>query len=175
MDQELQVLNHIENNENITQRDIAKNTGMSLGTVNILIKRLVKKGLLKIERLNPRTIRYILTPTGFKEKAEATYRYVLSSYKYIKEVDSRMDNLLTHILNKGYRQVSFFGEPDEVFELLKNKLNSMKMECECIQNVEDLRNGNMLSDASVVFAWQPENIEVLNKNNIRYIHLFGKL
>src|SRR5690348_14940283 len=99
MENELQILNKIECKENMTQRDIAKSTGMSLGNVNLLIKRLVKKGLLKIERINPRTIRYILTPQGLKERTEATYRYVVESLRFMHEVNQKIERLID---SEGY-------------------------------------------------------------------------
>jgi DNA-binding MarR family transcriptional regulator len=68
MEVEYQVLTHLQENEQTTQRNISQRTGLSLGAVNILLKKMARKGLIKIEKLNTRTIRYILTPQGMKEK-----------------------------------------------------------------------------------------------------------
>ncbi|HHT45933.1 MAG TPA: winged helix-turn-helix transcriptional regulator, partial [Firmicutes bacterium] len=68
MEKEHLILSYIQQQEDVTQRDIARNTGMGLGTVNILLKKMIKKGLVKIERLNARSLRYMLTPKGLKEK-----------------------------------------------------------------------------------------------------------
>ena len=67
METEFKVLSHLHENESTTQRHISKRTGLSLGSVNLLLKKMVRKGLVKIERLNKRTVRYILTPRGIKK------------------------------------------------------------------------------------------------------------
>ncbi len=77
MEKEYEVLSHLGKEKEVTQRKIASGTGLSLGSVNILLKKMVKKGLVKIERLNTRTIRYILTPRGMKEKARITYQILI--------------------------------------------------------------------------------------------------
>ena len=69
MTNEFVVLKSIESKNTITQRELAKRTGLSLGAVNVLIKRLINKGLLKIEHINAKTMKYILTPKGIMEKA----------------------------------------------------------------------------------------------------------
>ena len=83
MEQEYQVLNHLQENETTTQRHISTNTGLSLGAVKLLLKKMARKGLIKIEKLNSRTMRYILTPKGIKEKTRLTYQFVRSSYRQI--------------------------------------------------------------------------------------------
>jgi DNA-binding MarR family transcriptional regulator len=67
MEHEYEVLNHLQENEITTQRRISKRTGLSLGAVNLLLKKMARKGLIKIEKLNSRTMRYILTPQGYRK------------------------------------------------------------------------------------------------------------
>jgi len=76
---EYEVLTHLSKNEITTQRQISRDTGLSLGTVNLLLKKMVRNSLVKIERLNARTMRYILTPQGMEEKTRLAYRYVRDS------------------------------------------------------------------------------------------------
>ncbi|PNR93175.1 winged helix-turn-helix transcriptional regulator [Petrotoga sp. 9PWA.NaAc.5.4] len=57
---ELLILEIIENNASVTQREISKKSGLSLGMVNLLLKKFVKKGLVKLERLDGKSFRYIL-------------------------------------------------------------------------------------------------------------------
>ena len=68
-DNEVLILEEIEKNPNTNQRDLSEKTGLSLGMVNLLLKKFIKKGFVKLERLNSRSFRYILTPEGFKETA----------------------------------------------------------------------------------------------------------
>ncbi|MDA3792360.1 MAG: winged helix-turn-helix transcriptional regulator [Elusimicrobia bacterium] len=69
--------------EEISQRDIAGRTGMSLGLANILINRLIKKGYVKAKKLSARKIIYIVTPKGFKQKARRSYRFMKKNLSVI--------------------------------------------------------------------------------------------
>ena len=61
---------------NLTQRDMAKKMGISLGKVNYCISELTKKGFIQINRfkVSDNKIRYfyLLTPRGVEEKARLT-------------------------------------------------------------------------------------------------------
>ena len=80
-DNEVLILEEIEKNPNTTQRDLSEKTGLSLGMVNLLLKKFVKKGFVKLEKLNSRSFRYILTPEGFKEKSKKTIVYMKRYYQ----------------------------------------------------------------------------------------------
>lgn len=94
--------------EQTSQRVLARTAGMSLGMTNLLIKRLVKKGLIKVVSLNGRTLSYILTPRGFAEKLQRSYQYLKVSLQYVRNARRRiLDALEAHpdydlwILGKG--------------------------------------------------------------------------
>ena len=59
-DVEVLILEELEKNPDVTQRDLSEKTGLSLGMVNMLLKKFVKKGFVKLEKLNSRSFRYIL-------------------------------------------------------------------------------------------------------------------
>ena len=56
MSNELEILKNVEEKNTITQRELAKRTGLSLGSVNVLLKRLIHKGFVKIEHINAKTL-----------------------------------------------------------------------------------------------------------------------
>ena len=70
------VLQAIEKNPKASQRELAKELGVSLGSVNFCLKALVDKGLVKIENFvksdHKKGYAYYLTPTGVVEKGEIT-------------------------------------------------------------------------------------------------------
>ncbi|MCX7843059.1 MAG: winged helix-turn-helix transcriptional regulator [Clostridia bacterium] len=173
MENELQILNNIEKNNNATQRDIAKNTGLSLGNVNILIKRLVKKGLLKIERLNPRTIRYILTPQGMKEKAEPTYNYVVASYRFINSLNARIDKVVEAYQFGKNSSVVLFGSKEEIFELICDRLRNARINACHMQSFEQI--SHVTSRFSVIIVWHPDFAALLEDKEIEHINLLAKI
>ena len=73
---ELDILRKIEKNPKLTQRQISKQLGISLGKTNYLIKALLSKGLLMIENFktskNKLGYLYVLTPEGIKARRKLT-------------------------------------------------------------------------------------------------------
>jgi EPS-associated MarR family transcriptional regulator len=74
------LLKMLEENPGLTQRDLAKRLGISLGKVNFCLNALVEKGSLKINsfRKNSNKLAYIylLTPRGVEEKARITVGFL---------------------------------------------------------------------------------------------------
>ncbi|MDS4032063.1 MAG: MarR family EPS-associated transcriptional regulator [Candidatus Competibacter sp.] len=87
-----QVLRLLEANPRITQRELARELGISLGWVNYCLKALLDKGLIKIHNFsaNPNKLAYAyrLTPAGLAEKAVITTRFLkrkLAEYERLRE------------------------------------------------------------------------------------------
>lgn len=76
----LQLLRVLEQNPEMSQRELAKTMGVSLGKVNYCLKALVEVGWVKAGNFARSTDRsgyiYVLTPTGIKQKAVLTVRFL---------------------------------------------------------------------------------------------------
>ncbi|MDD4842640.1 MAG: winged helix-turn-helix transcriptional regulator, partial [Sphaerochaetaceae bacterium] len=107
---ELEVLNYLNLNSDATQRDLSEHVGMSLGAINLLLKKLVKKGLIKIEKLQPNSVRYFLTPAGIADKIERTYRYIVRTYKELEIMRNKIISALNVIVNdQNKSDLIFYG------------------------------------------------------------------
>src|SRR5438094_9769199 len=73
---DLQLLNEVERNAAVTQRSLARNLGVAVGLANLYLKRLVRKGHIKITTIPRHRIKYLLTPRGMAEKTRLTYEYM---------------------------------------------------------------------------------------------------
>ncbi len=81
----------IENNPQASQREIARELGISLGKVNFCLRALAEKGHVKADNFrnsaNKRAYFYLLTPRGIEEKAKVTIRFLqrkLDEYETLK-------------------------------------------------------------------------------------------
>jgi EPS-associated MarR family transcriptional regulator len=90
-DTRFRVLRLLEENPDMTQREIAESLGISLGGVNFCLRALVEKGLVKIHNFqnsnNKMGYVYLLTPMGIAEKAGLTSRFLkrkLYEYEMLK-------------------------------------------------------------------------------------------
>lgn len=77
----LRVLRLLQGNPELSQRALAEELGVSLGSVNFQLKALVEKGLVKLGNFsaNPdkRRYAYILTPKGIAAKTALTRRFLV--------------------------------------------------------------------------------------------------
>ena len=119
---EFSILSYIDQNSDATQRQLSEHVGVSLGTINILIKRLVKKGLIKIDRLQPNSVKYFLTPAGIASKLERTYGYVLRTYRELSLFRARLTAILRPLLTEQQKATIWFFGPDDDFALLLKEL-----------------------------------------------------
>ena len=86
------LLKTLENNPSLSQRDLAKRVGVSLGKVNFCLNALVAKGCLKVNNIrnsdNKLAYAYMLTPHGVDEKARMTVRflkYKMQEYELLRK------------------------------------------------------------------------------------------
>ena len=97
----LKVLRCLEENPEITQRELAQELGVSLGKVNYCLKALIQKGWVKANNFknskNKSAYAYLLTPKGIERKAQITVRYLrwkLQEYEMLKK---EIDQLKTEV------------------------------------------------------------------------------
>ena len=86
------VLNLLEDDPELTQRELAAKLGISLGGVNFCLKALINIGHIKVSNFNqnPRksVYLYLLTPQGITEKAKLTASFLkrkMKEYKSLKK------------------------------------------------------------------------------------------
>ena len=97
-EEELEILRKIEENPNLTQRQIAEHLGLSLGKINYLIKALLGKGMVKVDnfRKSDRKLGYLylLTPEGVDRKRKLTLLFLqrkAEEFDRLKEEINRID------------------------------------------------------------------------------------
>ena len=61
---DLRLLEELERNPIVSQRELSHKFGIALGVTNACLKRMVRKGWIRIRDINPRRIGYYLTPQG---------------------------------------------------------------------------------------------------------------
>ena len=71
---ELKILEELGKNRDATQRHLAERVNVSLGMINWFLKKLAKKGLVKIKRLNQRIDPPSLTPSRLESGDTYTLR-----------------------------------------------------------------------------------------------------
>jgi EPS-associated MarR family transcriptional regulator len=100
----LKVLRHLEENPEVSQRELAEVLGVSLGKTNYCLKALINKGLVKANNFknnaNKRAYLYVLTPKGIETKARVSVSFLkrkMEEYEALKlEIDQLKAEIHTH-------------------------------------------------------------------------------
>ena len=91
------LLKTLENNPSLSQRDLAKRLGISLGKVNFCLNALVEKGCLKVNNFrnseNKLAYIYLLTPQGVEEKARITVRFLKYKMQEYEQLRAEINEL----------------------------------------------------------------------------------
>lgn len=89
---QFKTLRELAKDGTLSQRDLSKKMGLSLGRVNYLVNELLDAGYIKASRFknskNKIAYAYVLTPRGIKAKLAQTYRFLqrkLDEYHQLKE------------------------------------------------------------------------------------------
>lgn len=146
---DLLLLTELERGEAVTQRSLATKLGVALGLTNLYLKRLARKGYIKITTIPPHRVRYLLTPQGFAEKSRLTYLYMQYSLAHYRDMRARLRDTLSRAAGNGVKRVVIYGT-GELAELAYLSLREMDMTL--IGFVDDGQREAFLSYP----VWQPE-------------------
>jgi len=90
--EDLDLLRHLQEKQDVSQRELAHKMGVSLGKMNYILNALIKKGIIKVQNFrnnnNKLAYTYYLTPAGINEKAILTVKFFkrkLNEYDIIKK------------------------------------------------------------------------------------------
>ena len=111
-DYDLQILNHIEENPDTTQADLATQLDVAVGSVNWYIKRLINKGYIKVTQMQRRRLRYLLTPKGIAQKTRLTKEYMQASLQWYRRTRETSKHFLKEIKQAGFDTVCIEGDGD---------------------------------------------------------------
>lgn len=103
------LLKLLEERPDISQRELARELGVSLGKTNYCMKALVDKGWVKVDNFrnsqNKLAYAYILTPKGVSEKAKVTLNFLQRKRSEFEAIRQEIEQL--------QREVQQSGEPPD--------------------------------------------------------------
>ena len=108
MDQEihLKLLRHLEENPDITQRQLASELGVSLGKANYCLKALIDKGFIKARNFknsaNKRAYLYVLTPRGIEEKSRISVTFLRRKMEEFEALRDEIEELKAELGGSGH-------------------------------------------------------------------------
>ncbi len=124
---ELQILTTLAEGSPVTQRGLARRLGAALGLTNLYLKRLARKGYIKLSTIPPNRMIYLVTPRGLARKSRLTYEYMRYSLRLYREVREVLRHQLGHLSGSGSRRIALYGT-GEAAELAYLTLKELEIE-----------------------------------------------
>jgi DNA-binding MarR family transcriptional regulator len=135
--QSLKLMEEISREDGFTtQRELAKRLDVSVGLVNLFIKRVVRKGYFKITTIPGRRVRYLLTSEGFAEKSRLTMSYLRYSLSYFREIRLNLKSFSDKLSANGVRRVVLVGT-GEMAELLSLSFQEARIDIVAVVSVNE--------------------------------------
>ena len=101
----MKALRVLEKHPELSQRQLARELGISLGKTHYILNALIDVGLVKVNNFkrsdNKLGYAYLLTPRGFVEKAKVTKRFLSRKQREYKELERQIADLTKEVESLG--------------------------------------------------------------------------
>ena len=182
MDNEYHIMSEVADNENVTQRELSTKLGVSVSTINVLMNKMIREGLIKMKQVSGRQVLYMLTPMGIVEKARKTSSYLKGHYRIIYETNEKIKSLLDEYI-QGNDEIYLLicdNEMGEILEMVANEYmdshRDSKIKLIYQNDNVDYTENNELSDAVLLHMNVEEDIiEEMFGEGIRLVNIVERL
>ena len=156
------ILDLIEKDAHITQREISKSIGVAVSMTNLYLDNYEKEGLIKRKRHSTKTVEYFLTKKGMERRKLLNIWYLKSSHEVYLSAKDNINKFLNQIINKGFKKILLYGA-GEVAEIMLQVMNDdNQIPLEVVAVIDD--NNDRVGDKLV-------NIPIITLNELsKYIH-----
>ncbi|HEV8440993.1 MAG TPA: winged helix-turn-helix transcriptional regulator [Methylomirabilota bacterium] len=113
-ERDLEILTAIQEGKPLTQRALAERLGVALGLANLYLKRLARKGYIKIVEFPKKPaarkrLRYLLTPRGMTEKTRLSYEHMAHSLNLYRRARQTLRDALSRLPESGAKRIVLCG------------------------------------------------------------------
>ncbi len=145
---ELLILDLIEKNKNITQRQMSDVLGSSVAMTNNYLGEIEERGLLEREYISTKEVIYHITDKGKERRKYLSIVYLNESQKMYDSAKEELLKFVEDIKEKGFKKILLYGA-GEVAEIF---LNAIKDEIEVLAVIDDdeSKQGKELVNTSII-------------------------
>lgn len=119
---EFMILDLIEKDANITQREISKTIGVAVSMVNQYLDEYEIKGLIKRKKYSTKNVEYFVTKKGMERRKLLNIWYLKSSHEVYLSAKDNIIKFLNQIIFKGFKKILLYGA-GEVAEIMLQVMN----------------------------------------------------
>ncbi len=134
---EFMILDLIEKNSRITQRDMSEKIGVAVSMINSYLDEYEKDKLIKRKKYTTKTVEYFITKKGIERKKVLNIGYLNASLKVYKSAKENIVNFLNQIIDKGYKNILLYGAGEVAEILLQTILIDSKIPLNILAVIDD--------------------------------------
>ncbi|MDI6452374.1 winged helix-turn-helix transcriptional regulator [Peloplasma aerotolerans] len=149
---EFMILDLIEKDRHITQREIAKAIGVAVSMVNSYIDQYEKDGLIKRKKHSTKTVEYFVTKKGMERRKLLNIWYLKSSNNIYIQAKDNIISFLNQIIDKGFKKIILYGagEVAEIMLQVMNDDNQIPLEVVAVIDDNKDRIGEKLVNIPII-------------------------
>jgi DNA-binding MarR family transcriptional regulator len=149
---EYMILDLIEKNKDITQRELASHLSIAVSMVNLLLDRIEKEGFAKRKKYNSKKVEYILSKKGIERRKLLNIWYLKSSQDIYLSAKDNIFVFIHQIISKGYKKILLYGagEVAEIFIRVLNENREIPLEVLAVIDDNTLRQDQNLLQLPII-------------------------
>lgn len=160
------ILDLIEKNKNITQREMSIAIGVAVSMINSYLDNYEQKGYIKRKYLSTKTVEYFVTKKGLERRKVLNIGYLNASQHLYNSAKENIERFLIQIEEKGFKNIFLYGA-GEVAELLLYTIKASK-----IISINVL---GIIDDDSKKIGQQLVGTDIISKNKFEKVSHDGIL
>lgn len=137
---EFLILDLIEKNKDITQREISDSIGVAVSMVNNYLDEYEQKGCIKRKYHSPKTVEYFVTRKGIERKKILNISYLNESLMVYKFAKENIVTFLNQIIENGFKRILLYGGGEVAEILLQTIAFDKNIPIEVLAVIDDDRN-----------------------------------
>ena len=159
------ILDMIEKNPNITQREISKAIGTAVSMVNDYINQFEKAKLIIRKKHSTKTVDYFVTKKGSERRKLLNIWYLKSSHDIYLSARDNISNFLNQIIDKGFKRILLYGagEVAEIMLQVMNDDNNLPLEVLAVIDDNFSKKGELIVNLPII---QKEDIKKYEHDGI---------
>lgn len=159
---EYMILDMIEKNPHITQREMSKAIGVAVSMINFYLDEYENDKLIERKKYSTKTVEYFVTPKGIERRKVLNIWYLKSSHNIYLSAKDNIISFLNQVIEKGFKNILLYGA-GEVAEIMLQVINA--------DNALPLKISAVIDDSPSKKGKVIVNIPIIELKNInQYAH-----
>lgn len=106
---ELRLLTEVDEDPEVSQRELSRRVGIALGLTNMLVRNLAQKGYVRVSQAGWKRFIYTLTPAGVSRKLRLTIDYIQRFLGYYRSVRQNLREQLEPLGLNQESRIAIYG------------------------------------------------------------------